>query len=372
MDIVLIPSTQCNLRCPYCYELSLLRDKGRMSLAALEIVFQRLADYFRQESVESARFIWHGGEPLLLPPEYYWQAFEVQKQCFRETTTKIANLTQTNLTILDDARTELLRNGFAGAGVSLDLFGSLRVDAGGMCREDKALANLERLLRMGVRLGGITVLTRANRFAVRRIYDFYRERDMGFRLLPLHAGDFAAGQWFEIGPTDTLNAFRVLADLWLTDPEAPFIQPVVDVIRAVYQMHTTGEPVELYDKGRWEALLAIDREGFVYSYNDIHNRTRSYGNLLDTPLATLLAGPVRTKVVAQTSAQVQATCHRCPHFGRTCNSYPVAEGAQDSWERNPDGSIRCTAFSGLIEHIEMRLAEAGLLPPCKVTRLQSQ
>lgn len=58
MDVILIPSTQCNLRCSYCYALSRLADKQRMSLDALGRVFERVAEFFEREEVSSARFLW--------------------------------------------------------------------------------------------------------------------------------------------------------------------------------------------------------------------------------------------------------------------------------------------------------------------------
>jgi uncharacterized protein len=361
MDVILIPSTLCNLRCSYCYELSKLGDRARLDLASLELIFVRLALWFRSEGVPSARFIWHGGEPLLLPPEYYWRAFEMQQACFADTGTSYRNVTQTNLTVLDEARADLIARGFDVTGVSLDLFGSLRIDAGGTCREQTAIRHLDSLLERGVRLNGVTVLTRANRYRIRDIFEFYRRREMGFRLLPLHGGDFAAGQWFDIAPEDTLRAFCTLADLWLADQEAPLILPIAQVVKAVLEWHRDGTVVEPYDKGRWDAMVAIDREGFVYGYSDIHDRSRSYGNLLTAPFAELHAGSVRARVVAETRARVREVCAGCPHAGRTCNTYPVAEGVDDVWQTDDGGAIRCTAFRGLFDHVERRLREAGVI-----------
>jgi uncharacterized protein len=359
MDVILIPSTHCNLRCSYCYELTRLADKRRMTLDALEVVFERVAEFFEEQRVTGARFIWHGGEPLLLPPAHYRQAFELQKKHFSGAATRIENVTQTNLTVLDDERIELLRDGFDSCGVSLDLFGSLRVNAAGTCREQVALANLERARAAGVLLGGVTVLTRANRARTRAIFEFYRQRDMGFRLLPLHAGDFGAGQWFEIGPEDTLRAFCTLADLWLANPDAPAVHPITEVIDNVFSFHSEGRACDVYDKATWDPMLAIDREGFVYSYDDIHDRTRSYGNLLEQSLSALMKSPMHQASVVETERRARETCFACPSYGRTCTGIPIVEGARDYWRKNADGSLRCDVFTGLVAHVEARLESAG-------------
>ncbi len=360
MDVILVPSTHCNLRCSYCYELDKLADRRRMSLDELDVVFERVAAFFARSGVQSARFIWHGGEPLLLPPDYYHQAFELQRRHFARASTAISNVTQTNLTVLDDARLELLRTGFDSCGVSLDIVGSLRVNGNGQCREDRALANLERARAAGVILGGVTVLTRANRNHMRRVFDFYRERDMSFRLLPLHAGDFGAGQWFEIGAADTLKAFCTLADLWLADSWGAPIHPITDVIRAVFAYHADGIRSGIYDKQTWDPMLAIDREGFVYSYDDIYDRSKTYGNILHEDLEQLLQGPVHRAVIAETGRRARETCATCPNYGQSCTGIGVVEGARDYWRQNADGSWRCEVFGGLIEHVERHLQRAGL------------
>jgi hypothetical protein len=39
---------------------------------------------------------------------------------------------------------------------------------------------------------------------------------------------------------------------------------------------------------------------------------------------------------------------------------PIVEGARDFWRKNPDGSLRCDVFTGLVTHIESQLASAGV------------
>jgi uncharacterized protein len=360
MEIILIPSTLCNLRCSYCYELSVLGDKRRMTLETLQLVYERLASHFAAHGVEQARFIWHGGEPLLLPPDFYWQAFELQEKVFSGVATRRSNTTQTNLTVLDSARTELLRDGFDAAGVSLDLFGSLRVNAAGEGMEGKALANLEKLLTEGVALGGITVLTRANRLRVARIYEFYRQRNMGFRLLPLHAGDFAQGQWFEISQADTLRALITLADLWIADPGAAFVHPVVTTIRDVFLHHTTGATLEPYDKRRRERQIAIDRDGYAGCYEHAGQREHAFGSLRERSLDELLASDARRRIAETSWARVEQACSSCPHFQKSCSAFPVGEGGNEYWDRTERG-VHCSAYSGLIAHIELRFRELGLI-----------
>ncbi|MCA9666705.1 MAG: radical SAM protein [Myxococcales bacterium] len=361
LEVVVVPSTLCNLRCSYCYELPLLGDKRRASHEALRVIFERVAEHCARHDVQTARVIWHGGEPLLLPPDYFWKAFELQAEAFRATKTEVVNVTQTNLTVLDEARIDLLANGFTDRGVSLDLFGSLRVNAAGRCQEDRARENLDALLERGVGMTGITVLTRANRRFVRRIYQFYAERGMNFRLLPLHAGGYEAGKWFEIVADDTLSGFKTLADCWFANDNAPLIHPVVGVIRDVHRAMVEGQSTGFYDKRSWEPLLIIDRDGSVYPFSDAMDPEGCYGNILESPLDEILASASHERVLQRTEQRLAETCGACSHYGTHCSGVPVAEHTQDFWERGDDGVARCTAFAGLIEHVQRRLAEHGMV-----------
>ena len=124
-------SKLCNLRCRYCYEFSKLSDSSKISLDQLTKFFTCLDEYYRNLPYDvRIRFVWHGGEPLLVPPDYYWHAFELQQQIFSRSI-EVQNSVQTNLTRLDEPRLRLLRDGFDTVGVSIDLFGDLRVDAAG-------------------------------------------------------------------------------------------------------------------------------------------------------------------------------------------------------------------------------------------------
>ncbi len=64
-------SKYCNLRCDYCYEYPHLGNKARMSLEQLRALFENIAASADELSLRELNFIWHGGEPFLVPIAVY-------------------------------------------------------------------------------------------------------------------------------------------------------------------------------------------------------------------------------------------------------------------------------------------------------------
>ena len=71
--VVLQPTPFCNIACKYCY----LPDRAataRMSLETIERIFSEL--FSSGWAADDLYLIWHAGEPLVLPIDYYDQAFD--------------------------------------------------------------------------------------------------------------------------------------------------------------------------------------------------------------------------------------------------------------------------------------------------------
>jgi|SRR5438128_1980533 len=177
-------SKQCNLRCTYCYEFPFLADKERMSLENLKRMFGHIADFYAS-AAKRMDFVWHGGEPLLIEPDYYKRILELQHETFDPVKVQFTNSIQTNLTILNDEILKLFKNLFTSVGVSLDVFGDQRVTIAGRPSQKVVLKNIQRLIDEQIPFGCITVLSRATASYVEEIYHFFENIQKSFRLLPI-------------------------------------------------------------------------------------------------------------------------------------------------------------------------------------------
>lgn len=361
VQFVIKTSKHCNLRCRYCYEYAELANKNAITLAQIQQMFNNIASYYQHLDLNvEIEFVWHGGEPLLQKPDFYWQAFDLQKQIFKSENIYVRNGVQTNLTLLDSQRLKLLKEGFDGVGVSIDLFGGLRVYQTGIESQNKVLENIDKLTGANIDFGCISVLTKQNLDFIPEIYNFYRQMNLSARILPLFKGSFEnQHQGFEITAYQVLEAYKKLVYLWLADEKFVWISPIYEAIKQVVYHHTPNAPTSFYDKREWESIYIVDVDGEVYSYADAYVISHTHGNIFNQPLSALINSYQHQKVV-EAEERIQETCSKCKFYG-SCSGYPVAEGNRQYNEINPDGSINCIVDKGIRQYIEYRLFEMGII-----------
>lgn len=113
--LVLQPTPFCNIDCSYCY-LPQRDDRSRMSLATV----QRAAAGLREDRLVDGELtvIWHAGEPLVLPPHWYADAFAAVAQALPGVA--VTHAMQTNATLIDDAWCGFFVQQGVAVGVSVD------------------------------------------------------------------------------------------------------------------------------------------------------------------------------------------------------------------------------------------------------------
>jgi uncharacterized protein len=363
ITFVLIVSKFCNLRCRYCYEYPDLGDRRRMSSTELGRIFAAVADHFGSESV-SIRFAWQGGEPLIHEPAYFREALSLQEDVFRSRPQRVVNVLQTNLTVLDDERIALLKDRFDGVGVSHDVVGDLRVDARGRTRTAKTVANLSKLIEAGVRLAGISVLSRKNAAQIADIYAFWRNRGLPFRLLPVHSGPFADAESFALTPEQVCRAYCECFELWLADEGAPAdVAPLGELLSGVLRRHAGLSRVSPYhERKRFrESVLIIGTDGCVGGANELLDLQHAYGNVFESSLSQLLASDGHQRSVMRAESAIQRACADCPFFGSACSGAPIAESEKDFRTFGTSPRARCPIARRVLAYMERRLTECGFI-----------
>jgi uncharacterized protein len=362
LQIVFKITKHCNLRCSYCYEFPFLGQKGFVGLADVERLIRHLADYeFDVQSPHAGEdgfeFIWHGGEPLMVPMDHYESIGRLQRAILGPLAFR--NVVQTNLTILTARHPDWFKQESFfkrdSIGFSFDVYGDQRTDITGAQTTQKVLDNLGRLLANDISVGGITVLSRSTVGHVANIFRFYDDLGLGFRLLPFHL-EVVPGQAAVNGVAqrDIVAAMCLLFDLWRQSEQPVVVAPLNEYIEDAIAV-INGQNGSFYDKASDESIFIIDTNGDVYG-GEPYLPEHCYGNLFRQPFDEVLASPARAELVAQSRRRMETYCTDCPFFG-SCSGYPVAEAnpMEREWLRH-DGCY----VAPILAHIVQQLSRAGL------------
>jgi uncharacterized protein len=122
MATLIVKATEkCNSNCYYCDVVRKKHTGNSMSLEILETIFLRINEFLKCQIEEEVELLWHGGEPLLLGPEYFRSALDLQETHCPETKTRIRHSMQTNLTLFSEAYVDIFRKmGITAVGTSYD------------------------------------------------------------------------------------------------------------------------------------------------------------------------------------------------------------------------------------------------------------
>lgn len=113
---ILQPTTFCNIDCDYCYLFD--RDNHNfMSLETLEVAIQQLfSSLFLSPRIT---IMWHAGEPLVAPIDYYKEAVRLVKK-YNTSGIQVFYVIQTNGTLINQDWCEFFAENEIKIGVSID------------------------------------------------------------------------------------------------------------------------------------------------------------------------------------------------------------------------------------------------------------
>jgi uncharacterized protein len=149
----------CNIDCTYCY----LPDRTNRSRISLETIATTCKHLARDGLVsKNPEVLWHAGEPLALPVDFYERAFATIEGELGVPGVK--HQVQTNATLINDRWIDLFKKWHVAVGVSLDgpphIHDRHRVTRSRGPTSQRALAGIAKLKQAGLKLRIICVLTR--------------------------------------------------------------------------------------------------------------------------------------------------------------------------------------------------------------------
>ncbi len=168
------------MRCSYCYYVDkFTKNSGNsipphMSTDTLETAIQKYAEVSPTDNELS--FLWHGGEPMIMPLKFYQEASRLQKKYSKGR--KISNSFQTNGTLITQEWADFFAVEGWLLGVSID--GNLTLNdanrklINGDPSSERVLKNIKTLNKSGVEWNVMATVNHTNVAHPEKIYDFLK------------------------------------------------------------------------------------------------------------------------------------------------------------------------------------------------------
>lgn len=329
----------CNLDCTYCFFLSkdaLYPGTGhRMSTDTLETYLTQLLDAQPDGEVAVA---WQGGEPTLMGLDFFRRAIDLAERKKRPNQTLLHSV-QTNGVLIDDEWAEFFAQHRVLVGLSMDgparLHDVHRVDKRGRGTHAEVHRAWDRLRNHGVDVNVLCSLSNANVDEPIPVYQYFRD-ELGAEYLqfvpiveratPLTL-EIAEKGWSEhpgrrrilYTQTGDVTTSRSITGRQYGDFLTAVFDEWVrrDVGRVFVQMFdvTLGAHLGQYSlcihSPTCGDALALEFNGDLYSCDHFVEPDHRLGNIHETPLVDLVAGPQQRRFGTDKRTTLPRQCREC-------------------------------------------------------------
>lgn len=328
--IIFKPTEKCNSNCIYC-DVVVRKQPKTMSLDLLELIFENIDAYLKNDPREVVQLVWHGGEPLLLGEEYFQKAYELQEKHCSETKHRIFHALQSNLTLMNENFLKLFRQlGIHQVGTSYEPLPNLRgpgAERNSALYNEKFMKGLNLVKKNNFGWGFIYVVTRKS--LERPLEIFYALTNLklngGFMMNPvLVYGEDRSGigitteEYAEflgaIFPTwwkyrhryPETSPFKMFVDVILEKKPASGCEDTGQCAHSHVYIGPSGETSQCGRSGDWEMI--------------------SYGNIKERSLIDIMNDEKREQFIKRDDILKNGECKDCPfwdfcHGGCPLDSY---------------------------------------------------
>ena len=346
ISIIAKPTHDCNLACTYCYVDPTL-ERGNMNETTLwNMTSKSLQSYDRVD------FIWHGGEPFLVPLEFYAKAVEFQKM---HTGKQVTNGFQTNGTLVTDGVLDFCERYDFKIGISLDgpetINNRARMFPNGQGAFEQTISAIRKVKQRNLGNGIIVVVSKLNVDRCVNIYEFAKAEGLNLKLNPLIRSVRALQIYDEIGlePREYGRAMVDLFDRWFYD--VPTIG--IDTFEELMGNLLTGVPFGCnYSQSCQNSFISVGTQGDIYPctrFDGIHEF--KLGNINTDDLNKVLESEKRQWLRDRTLRIKE--CLPCD-YRQICNS-GCMHGAYMQTGDIDKRDYYCVGYKMLFSHIRKRV-----------------
>jgi uncharacterized protein len=354
LSLIVKATRLCNLRCTYCHDWR----AGPNQTMKFSVMARMIASALRDEEHDAVDFVWHGGEPTLLPFSFYEKAMLVQSR-FRRSGQVVMNTIQTNGTRLTDSWARFLRDNQFFVGVSLDgppeIHNRYRIYESGQPSFQDVSATLDRLREYGIPFSVLMVIDEdALEVGAKRIFDFFVKMKMnnfGFlAATPVNSAKATPYTFAShyVDPKRMTNFLIKMYDCWKQhgDPSIK-IRELESILRHIQHDRSHSCTLEGNCFGHY---YVVEPNGEVAHCELFQGDTRyTLGNILESDFKAFRDSTEMSALIEENQKELNMMQQQCPEFA-VCRGWCPHERYL-SIRHNPNHTNKCCGLFELIQHI---------------------
>lgn len=328
--VVVQPTGFCNIDCTYCY-LPNRNDKHVMAQSTVTRLFGEL--FASGWAAPHVTVIWHAGEPLVVPPSFYREAFAAI-EAMRPKSVQIVHSFQTNGMLIDAAWCALFHDWNVGVGVSIDgpreLHDANRKMRNGAGTFDRTLAGIRTLRTERVPFHVISVLSRRSLDMADELLDFYIAEGIDHVCFNVEESEGSHISQLMVDGERQVRYAAFLRRFWQqarADGRVRFVREIDSAIERIFrpdEIETRNIQVEPL------AMLNVDSRGNVSSFSPelLGLGNADYddyllGNIGRDSLQTIYDNCLKSALLRDIRAGVEACSASCEYFSVCGGGAPV-------------------------------------------------
>ena len=361
LEVILKVTSICNLNCKYCYvfnggDSSYRREPSVIEDSTCLVLLERIRDFCKSYYIKDVLFVFHGGEPLLAPMDFF-DFFVAHSRKIIPKSVRVLYNVQTNGTLLTKEYVKHLINLNISIGVSLD--GSKIATSDRVFRKDAKEAydsiiyGINLLKNMDVGFGVLSVLMMKD--SPKRLYEGYKQH--GIELVDLLFPDISYDNKDGVNPN--MGEYIIdIFDIWYNDidDKKPSIRFFELIIGRILGFDCGNEvigcgfnnPVCIKSNGNIQlvdSIVSCMNGGKNVTYNV---KTNSLSDFFESDISKLYFNAHQDSVLC-------TKCRKCCYVdiyggGQLSHRYSKRNGFN-----NP--TVYCEVMVMLIRHINKRIME---------------
>ena len=320
--IMIQPTRFCNIECTYCY-LPHRNQKSQLDLDLIEPLFRKLMDCGLLG--QHGTVLWHAGEPLVLPSDFYQAAFD-RIRTVTGSRSMVNHVIQTNAILLTQNYCDLIRQNRVRMGVSLDgpefLHDRQRLTRSGKGTFRQTMAGVELLQVNRIPFDVIAVLTAESLDYPHEIYEFFRSlnvRELAFNFDEMEGTNRHTSFAGADVEQKYISFFAALLGRMVHDGGIMRIRELFGALGAINGelLNQAGISTECNPFG----ILSVDVDGNLATYSpelldltDADNKRFTIGTISDIDFRKIFSDPEFVRINDAVQLGVQKCRETCGYF----------------------------------------------------------